>query len=350
MSGEVVFRIHNRRGLGHLMRASVLAREWLRTDASQPITFMVRVLPDESFRVPGVSYVAAPDPECMGRLPDDSRFRSVGLLVDDTILPDAALDSAERWSLPRALILRQATRERHEALLRHPAFQAMRAIVVPHSKSEFAHEFPPELAARTHFVGLIAREPQRAKTRQLMHKYRLVPEDWFLISALGGGGFAVDRTLFAGIVDQLHRALRQRRPRLRHLVVLGPLSELQWSELPGMTVVREESELVHLFPAARGAVTGAGYNTVNELILARLPAVLLSGDRGHDDQHARAERFVASGFGCSARLSAPEAAVETSLAMLGDDSTLALKRAALDRRSVSLGNRSAVEALSRALG
>jgi predicted glycosyltransferase len=349
MTSGVVFRIHNRRGFGHLMRASVLAQEWLRVEPTRPITFLVRAVPPEPFRVPGVSYLRAPDPDCLGVLPDEPAFRQAALLIDDTMLPDAERDLAARWGLPRAFILRQATRERHDRLLQHPAFDSLRAIVLPHARSEFAHPLPDTLITRSHFVGPIAREPEPHKLAPLLQRYQIAADDWFLISTSGGGGFETDRPLFLEIVDQLHRALRQQRDRLKHLVVLGPLSDRELPSQPGMIVVREVPELVHLLPAARGALTGAGYNTVTELMLARTPAVLLSGDRRHDDQHARADRFAEQGFGRSARLTDPAAAVAMASAMLANDQTLAAMCAAMQRHPLPLGNRPAVARLREAI-
>jgi UDP-N-acetylglucosamine:LPS N-acetylglucosamine transferase len=56
-----------------------------------------------------------------------------------------------------------------------------------------------------------------------------------------------------------------------------------------MQVVAHEPELGNLIALAGLVIAEGGYNTVNEVRLARTPAVFLPGERSYDDQVGRVE-------------------------------------------------------------
>lgn len=345
---HVVFRIHNRRGLGHLMRSTVLARQIMLRAPGTAITFVVRALPDKDYQLRGVRYLAAPNPDRLGLLPADSALASADLLIDDTVLPPIAEDLAAAWGLRRALVMRRSTPERHAELLAHPALSVMNTIVVPHERGDFGHTFPREIEQRVVFAGAVARLPDPEIGSQCLARYGISDDDWLLISTPGGGGFESDLERFLEIISAVHTRLLSHRPGLKHLLVLGPHAGRRPPDLPRLMVIEEEPNLVSLFPYARAVISAAGYNTINELRVAQVPALLLPGRRRYDDQLERCARLQLLGIAEVYDAQAAEVAIDQIAATIGSGARLAAMSAAQRRHPLALGNASAAAALMAA--
>ena len=74
--------------------------------------------------------------------------------------------------------------------------------------------------------------------------------------------------------------------------------------------------MAECFSAFNGAVSAAGYNTVNELTHFGVPSILMPFPRGLDDQFARVARLVEAGAALTSPLDAPS--LRAALARLSD--------------------------------
>jgi len=300
----VLFQIHNRRGLGHLVRALNIAREIRALAPATEVVLYTRSEPADGFRHPGIRYAVETDPEAPTHWPEVVRAAAPNAVVYDTILPRHP--GAEPVHPPTrvAYIMRRCQEAQQRAVFAHPWLDRAAAILVPHEPDEFGYEVPERLRARTTFVGPIVRLPTCDGQVRLRERYDLREGDFVLTSTAGGGGFAEQADAFFETVFAVHRHLAPGMRRLRHLVVQGPNFRRALEPLPGMTVVAVEPEMIDLLALSDLAIAEGGYNTVNEVRVTRTPAVFLPGRRGVDDQgervralEARGLALVLSGFG-----------------------------------------------------
>lgn len=266
------------------------------------------------------------------------------LIVFDTIPPEAwACDS-----VPHAFVFRASVDARHAAVLAHPALTSMAAIVVPHHPDEFPRPVPAELASRLTFTGAIVRTSDTAGQARVRARYGLSSDDVVITSTVGGGGFEQSAAWLLDRVFEAHARWHATLPRLRHLVVRGPLaSSATLTSLDGMTLIDEDVDLVHLFAVSTLVVAEAGYNTVAELRQVGVPAILAPGPRTYDDQGARARALEAAGMAVVVERHDPAGAVEAMAALPLDTATLARMRHAAAAMAVVPGNARAARALLR---
>lgn len=283
--GRFLFRIPNRRGLGHLMRGINISRELLRLRPGARILFYVRTPPSPElwdarfeFRVEGES-------EGYGDWPAATCSFAADVVVYDTTLPDEW--EHEYGQAGRAYILRKWREERQAEVFGHPLLRRMDAVIVPHAAEECAWSPPGWLTQRMSYVGPIVRLPDAAAQERLRMKYALRPGDFLLTSTCGGGGFEAQAGRFFRTVWQVHAALAGEVRHLRHVVVKGPHYGKPLEPPPGVVLVDTEPDMINLLAISDLVLAEGGYNTVNEIRASGTPAVFLPSARGKDDQEAR---------------------------------------------------------------
>jgi Glycosyltransferase family 28 C-terminal domain len=337
---RLLFHSASRRGLGHVMRGANLARAVLAADPSASV--LVHVSNAAAGPACGeVPWVAGDHtaPPAWQRLVGG--FRPT-LVVFDTMLPGAwATDTA-----PRAFVWRASVDARHEATLTSPALQAMRALVVPHAPDEFGRALPASLAARATFTGPIVRTTDAAGQARVRARYGLADDDVVITSTVGGGGFDDSAAWLLDLVFAAHARWQATMPRLRHLVVRGPLASGTTATAPeGVTLIDADFDLVHLFAVSTLVVAEAGYNTINELRHVRVPALIAPGARTYDDQTARARALEALGVARVVERHDPAAALETLAALPFNGAALAAMRTAAEAAPFEPGDARAARAL-----
>jgi predicted glycosyltransferase len=341
---RILFHVPSRRGLGHVMRSANLARAVV---AADPLaTTLVHVA------TPAASVACGTDVPWLAQEVTTagawarlvSAFRP-SLVVFDTVLPGAWSDDAT----PRAFVWRRTVEARHADALADPRLSSMRLIVVPHDRGEFGRRLPAALDARAVFAGPIVRTTDADGQARVGRRYGLTDDDTVITSTVGGGGFAASARWVLDMVVAAHARLHARLPRLRHVVVRGPLGPRSPEPAaPGLTVVDADPDLVHLMALSHLVVAEAGYNTVNELRLAGVPAFLVPGARRYDDQQARAVELARLGIAYVVSRDSADAAIERLIALATNREALDAMRAASRRHRVPTGNAIAAAALLEA--
>lgn len=344
MTPRLLFHSASRRGLGHVMRAANLARA---VQARQPRAEVLVHLtnPAAGPACGDVPWVCS-DPETPGVWADLLAAFRPSLTVFDTMLPGPwAVDAP---GVRQAFVWRASVDARQQATARDARLQRMAAIVVPHTSEEFGALLPPALQDRTVFTGPIVRASDAAGQARVRARYSLAPDDVVVTSTAGGGGFDGSAAWLHEVVTAAHRAWLARVPRLRHLLVRGPLAPRlapdAGPDLPRLSVIDADLDLVHLLAVSTLVVAEAGYNTIHELRQVGTPAVLVPGPRTYDDQAARAGAMAALGVARVVDRSDPDGAVRTLLEALTPPA-LAEMRAAAERAPFLAGNTRAAEAL-----
>lgn len=335
---RLIIQSRNRRGLGHLMRGLNIAIALKTLAPAARIAFYTRNAAAQAL-CDGFECMVAPDSADEAHWHASAAAYAPDLAVYDTMLPASTRGG-------NAVFMMRACKpvEQH-AVLRSPVLRDMRAIIVPHTRDEFGFDLPADLEARATFVGPIIRPLLPGIQSALRARYGIGAQDRLVVSTVGGGGFAEQARMFFGVIAHAHPLLVERVPHLKHIVVRGPLFTDALASQPGMTVVDFEPELGNLMALADLVIAEGGYNTVNEIRLARTPAVFLPGDRKLDDQHLRVLMMTQAGLAAAFTPALPQAAALAIAKLCASADQLAAMRAAYSRDVIATGNLAAARIL-----
>ena len=337
---RVLFRVYNRRGLGHWMRGLNIARELLVLEPTTEVRFFTRSAPPFAIDDPRIRHTVTSDPEAMDVLPPELAAFAPDIIVDDTMPPARLTTEGAR----HVFVMRRCAPERQAEVFAHRVLPAMDAIIVPHTPEEFGYPLPSARVARTTFVGPIARRASVERMAALRSRLGLEPGAFVLVSTPGGGGFAEDSARFVDIACRAHRRLSGALPDFRHVLVLGPNSTITAEPVDGaMFVLASEPEMASLIATADAVISAGGYNSVSEIRLERVPAFFLPGHRTHDDQRERVAMLAARGLAEVVDDSDAERAAAQIASACLDAARLAAMRAAYAHDTFETGNRRAAE-------
>ncbi len=339
---RVLFRVYNRRGLGHWMRGLNIARELLELEPGTEIRFFTRSEPPFPIPDARIRHLVAPDPDAMDELPAELAAFAPDVIVDDTMPPARLTHEGAR----HVFVMRRCSAERQEQVFTHATLAGMHALIVPHTPEEFGYALPSALAARTTFVGPIARRAEAATMAALRTRLEIPSDGFCLVSTPGGGGFAEDSARFVDIARRVHAQLAPRLARFRHVLVLGPNSSLTTEAVDSrMIVLASEPEMASLIASADAVLSAGGYNSVSEIRLEKRPAFFLPGHRTHDDQLQRVQDLAARGLALVVDPADPERAAAAVAAACLAPETLAAMRASYARDVFEPGNRGAAQVI-----
>jgi predicted glycosyltransferase len=322
---RVMFYVQHLLGVGHLARASRIARAI--KDAGMAITLVTGGRPVPGFPGDGMAQVALPpiavgDGAFSGLLDGDGKpasetyldhRRDLLLATFRNLRPDVVVTEAfpfgrrqMRFELCPLLDAIAASRPRPRlvASIRDLLQSTIKAgrdtetvatvrehfdLVLVHGDPAFAaleHTFPraPEIADRLAYTGLVCGPLPDPS-----------PEVWDVVTSVGGG--AVGQRLALTAVDTAHLA-----PGLRWLVITGPnlpaavAAQIAATAPPNVTLSRFRVDFPALLASAGVSVSQAGYNTVGDILQAGCRSVLVPFSEANEtEQTDRATRLAALG-------------------------------------------------------
>jgi len=215
-----------------------------------------------------------------------------GDVVHDTMVWPPLFEAAERRSLRQAMVVR-ARRDMYDFLDHAGPARRCDLLVFPYDDAgfeELRRQLPPGLPPAA-VIGSVGRQsgapPEVTRARLgVSAEVRLV-----LVTA-GAGGFVDSPQFHALALAGLERALAADTAPHLVMLVLGPRYEGPLPLARGLTtyVWRELSWLSDVISAADLVLCQAGHNTMNEVLSAGTPAILLPAPRFVDDQFARARQ------------------------------------------------------------
>ncbi len=325
---RVVCYAVNGGGVGHLTRLVAIAR-WIRRYAwhagTRPeIVFLTSSEADgllfherfASFKVPSktAAFDSGLDKLAYLALAKQWMWHSVSLLRPDLFVVDTfprgsfgELGGCLDLCRKKAFVYRPMKRE----LAERPEFQAYLPLydrlLVPDERAELP--VPMSVEARVRRVGtIVSRERVELAGREEARRILDLPPDAFVVwvSAGGGGDPEAERDL-----GTIVRALST-EPNLHLVVAAGPLyrgAPLVGPRVRTLTSLGASEWLA----AADLAVSGAGYNSVAELGLAGVPAILVPQAKVADEQDLRAALAVETGAATALVRPLTEAAVREAV-------------------------------------
>ena len=271
--------------MGHLVRLQNIAKELIELAPDLGVFFVLKSSISNSFLDPRFCYSVAAE----------SDFSTAShVQVFDTMLTSTL--NAESKNV---LVLRKCKPKRHKEIVESRALNDFDLILIPHLANEFGRELPSDVMPRVCFSGPIVKRRSESAMTALQEKYGINEDEILLVSAPGGGGFTEHSIAFFEFVCELHRELTNRGVALKHLAIKGPrLASGSWTEeyqVPGLTWIAEEPDFFELIHMADVVASAGGYNTVNEIQVAKKPAIFFPGDRTHDDQYERVGKLQSEG-------------------------------------------------------
>ncbi len=337
---RVLFSVPGKRGLGHVMRGLNVAREIRALEPRAECVFVsrggaARDMVGEEFRV----VVVGPDDPRPPALVGADGFRP-HVVVHDTALPEDVRvgDAAPVY------VMRRSLPDRQREVMDSAVLREVALIVVPHTREDFGYDVPADLVGRCRFVGPIARRPTPEGMARARDRYDA--DGRFLItSTVGGGGFQEQAEAFLAAAAAVQVELGARGADVRHVVVRGPNFAGTAAAIPGAREVTFDPDLVELLAASDLVVAEGGYNTVNEVRLAQVPAVFLPSVRSWDDQEGRVRELEGHGLTRVLVDPSPAEAATVIAGLAGDPEWLATVRRRYAREQLQTGNRPAAEAL-----
>ena len=317
---RVVFYSSNGVGLGHVMRGVNIAKE-LRRIVDCEIIFATNTPFEKIFKEEGFHFIrggANPiDLISDGALPEDYLKKNEDFLLsvikklsphivvfDSLIMPNVL-----RYIKERNIFLVYVFREikdqsyffRYRDYLKYFDLALLTCINDP----SFIRDVRGAGFNKSHFfyLGHIFREPDPVKVKELEHKYKKENDQLLVTITSGGGGFPKGADHFfsslaaiAGKINSERHKTKKPSKKLRWLFIKGPLFRGRIT-LPGAIEVYDyESNLPELFSVSDLVISTGGYNSVNEIIAAKTPALVCPLATIRDSQIARASSYLPKGF------------------------------------------------------
>jgi len=245
-------------------------------------------------------------------------------VVYDTVFPERALRDPCSRGRTNVLILRERGERTMRELFSNSSLWFFDRIIIPHARRDFAFDLPADLRRRARFVGPIIRDYSLGRTREMAKKYRLRGKFVITVTCGGGGHPVLSEIFVCAVVGALQRL---RLPDVRAVVVTGPLFRKDMGHLEkNILLVSFEPDLPSLIKASNLVICEAGYNTINEVIKIRTPAVILPAKRQYDDQFGRARRLEERGAVVVVPRPEPDALRDAVLNLYRDRKRLAKMR------------------------
>ncbi|MBU1887337.1 radical SAM protein, partial [Candidatus Micrarchaeota archaeon] len=213
------------------------------------------------------------------------------VVVYDYLLSAAVLERVYAAGVKNVLILRDKKESTMLDLLQtNPVMDYFDLIIVPHDKNDMVALARDELKDKIRLVGQVARVIPESKEEELVRKYGLNENQINIVASMGGGGYPKESSEFLHMLKEAHEELRKTIPNLRTLLFIGPYFPPEcipqiWDSFE---IYPFDPDLPALFRRADAVVSEAGYNTVNDLVIGRVPSILVPAWRRKDDQFARA--------------------------------------------------------------
>ncbi|MBM4357443.1 MAG: hypothetical protein FJ096_04960 [Deltaproteobacteria bacterium] len=358
---RVVCYAVNGGGVGHLTRLVAIAR-WLRRYAlhagvSPEIVFLTSSEADgllfherfASFKVPSktAAFESGLDKLAYLALAKQWIWHSLGLLRPDLFVVDTfprgsfgELGGCLDLCRKRAFVYRPMKRELAERAEFQAYLPLYDVLLVPDERA--ALPVPPQVEPRVRRVGtIVSRERVECATRADARRALELPAEAFVvwISAGGGGDPGAEEDL-----STIVRALLA-LPDVHLVVAAGPLyrgTPILGSRVRTLTTLGASEWLA----AADVAVSGAGYNSVAELMLAGIPAVLVPQAKVADEQDLRARLAVDEGAAVSLMRPLDERAVRDAVLAFMDPGA----RERASARARGLFNEDGARVAARELG
>lgn len=300
----VLFHPLNHIGLGHINRLSVIALALHELDNGVRTPFVVEESAHVLLDALGLPYVPLPSSHAMSDSVawtawtegERSALQAqISLAVLKAVAPQVVVfdflpnpafaDAVVKSEIPIVLCVREMLDLACYLDYARALLAQVSLIVIPHPEGTM--RLPRELAAKSRFVGQVARQ---ATSGAIHERDRAT----LRVVISGGGGGYPGTVEFYNLATEAIANLRGRYPALKAQLIAGPLFRdwLLLQPVEGITLIPFEPDTTSRFAEADLVICQAGYNTVAELEQVGTKTLLVPAERQWDDQFARADRVM----------------------------------------------------------
>lgn len=309
---RILFYAVNGLGLGHVTRLLAIARQVRALRKDTEILFITSSEADSIIYKEGFPAIKVPSKTIAGEAGLRARLHarllqqtawSVFSAFNPHVTVVDTFPAGFAYELEPVLTWRSSKfvfiyRQRREEKTRAPRFTSILRhydlVIIPHERDAFGVT-PPEGTPHL-FAGpiLVRSRKELLPAPEAIDTLQLPPGKKYLLITLGGGG----QEGLENIIDELLELLKP-YPHIYPVVAHGSLMR-QFNRKNGGAVLNGYFPLCELYNAFDYVIAGCGYNTVNQLIYFRKPALFLPFERQVDDQQRRAMELAAQGLGVMA--------------------------------------------------
>ncbi len=315
-AGRYLFYAVNGLGLGHVTRLISIARALRRLEREAEILFLTSSEADGVIYREGFAAVKLPSKSIreQTRLSKSAFLRTAqsvtwsaisafdpDVLVVDTF-PAGSFEEllpVLRWRQRNVFVFREQRPEHGAGELMQATLRLYDRIVVPHASIDEVGPLPEPKKAIAVGPILIRQRSELLGRDEARERLGVDPDRRLGYVSFGGGGDAdaPDALVLAAQV--------MKDAGVTPVIGVGALARRSPS-IPGSLALPERQPALEVLAAFDAAISGAGYNSVHELLFAGVPSVLVPFERQVDDQLRRAEQAQSKGAAiCCPRLDGP---------------------------------------------
>ncbi len=298
-------------GLGHLVRTLEIAKALSAQTLDAEIVFVTNsAFPDlirrEGFKVYQLKYHTnmVLDGTMSYETYLQANYLRIRALIKkerpDMVLMDSEfngplVDFCYENKIKTCFVLRRTTDQNFNHLCQKGFLDKVDLVLVPHTEEEISPAQRKILSKHrnVHFVGPILRSAGKIKKMTRDGVFRI------LITFAAGSDIPENKELYSKVSGFLAE-LKKRKMRIGAkgvsvTIVAGPFFKKGACDLHGFDYKKFEDDLPRVMAGSDLVISPAGYNSINEIIFTKTPALLIPLARQEDDQYARAKSLEDKG-------------------------------------------------------
>lgn len=173
-------------------------------------------------------------------------------------------------------------------------------IIIPEDTTPFdKQQVPKQIKSKVVYTPPIVRrfskiDKKHHKDRQseILRRYSINKKETTVTASAGAGGFPDTENYYKNVLTAFE-SLSKKLSDFHGIIFKGPSYEgnLQTS-CKNIDIWGYEPHLINVLSDSTIAITQAGYNTINEIIVSSIPAIVVPGHRKSDDQFERAKSLA----------------------------------------------------------
>jgi len=216
------------------------------------------------------------------------------IIVYDNHAPEDFTQIARKSEIKNILILRKYNNKLMQEFFDKELNLQFDKILFPHTVEELEYNKTPAQilqnilnAHNISFSGQITKKEDITQIKQQALKEKYNIKNNFVITVIaGGGGHPTSTNKFLNLVKNTHKIIKDKIKNLKIIVLIGPLYKDHFEET-GIITERFEKKLKTLVFISDITICQSGYNTVNEIVSAKKPAIFVPVKVINENQEER---------------------------------------------------------------
>ncbi|MBN2422222.1 glycosyltransferase [Candidatus Woesearchaeota archaeon] len=353
---KYVFFVEGNNCLGHITRCLVLADSIKKAEPDSEIVFLLNsefTLPieEQKFRFIKLKFDNPDITSKGGNLPEKfSKFilpaiieEKPDVLIFDTFFSIDIVRNKQLTNIKKVLILRKYEDKEMKVFFNCNFYRDFDLVLAPHERREFEN-LEKEYSVKLNTLDFIG---PLVKDTAFDNSYDDKNNKGFKILALCGGGGFDDAEKFVNSCMDIYYLTNKKIENLKFEIIPGPFNKrfenLKNKKETNLKISRYKTNVLNLMNQADLIISQAGYNTSNEIIIAKTPAIIMPLIIDYDDQLERALNLEKSGIAKVVKDYNANAAAEICIELALDRTKLEIMEENFKKIKFHSGNKQAAE-------